>query len=74
VRRNDEIAAQSRSERDRWIFYAAINLDDFAKIVIPAQPEIRNPPTQRKDWVPVFTGRTEKNICRLFASSSTLGL
>jgi hypothetical protein len=74
VRRNDEIAAQSRSERDRWIFYATINLDDFAKIVIPAQAGIQNPPTHRKDWVPVFTGRTEKSICRLFTSSSTMGL
>jgi len=25
VRRNDEVAAQSRSERDRWTFYEIIN-------------------------------------------------
>jgi hypothetical protein len=26
VRRNDEVAAQSRSERDRWTFYETINI------------------------------------------------
>ena len=26
VRRNDEVAAQSRSERDRWTFYETIRL------------------------------------------------
>jgi len=25
VRRNDEVAAQSRSERNRWTFYETIN-------------------------------------------------
>jgi len=26
VRRNDEVAAQSRSERDRWTFYGALKV------------------------------------------------
>jgi hypothetical protein len=29
VRRNDEVAAQSRSERDRWTFYETINFRHF---------------------------------------------
>ena len=28
VRRNDEVAAQSRSERDRWIFYETIKVGE----------------------------------------------
>jgi hypothetical protein len=30
VRRNDEVEAQSRSERDRWTFYETINTDEPA--------------------------------------------
>jgi hypothetical protein len=30
VRRNDEVEAQSRSERDRWTFYETINLSYFS--------------------------------------------
>jgi len=31
VRRNDEVAAQSRSERDRWTFYETIKGDGILK-------------------------------------------
>jgi head-tail adaptor len=30
VRRNDEVEAQSRSERDRWTFYEIINVQGFS--------------------------------------------
>jgi hypothetical protein len=31
VRRNDEVAAQSRSERDRWTFYEVIKDDELVR-------------------------------------------
>jgi len=31
VRRNDEVAAQSRSERDRWTFYETIRFEGREK-------------------------------------------
>jgi hypothetical protein len=37
VRRNDEVEAQSRSERDRWTFYETILFDGLVK-----SPEARH--------------------------------
>jgi hypothetical protein len=38
VRRNDEVAAQSRSERDRWTFYETIIFNCFFGFSAPVSP------------------------------------